>query len=328
MTVDLGDFALTGQNLAVDRIPLGLGPRRSLLDKILVDAAVESGAELREHFTVDAFLTDGDRITGVRGRDKQGTVVSERATMTVGADGRHSKLARTVRAPEYETVPSLTCWYFSYWSDMPDHGLELYQRGQRVLLAFPTSDGLTALFVAWPAQELPMVRADIERAFMSVIDDLPSLRDRVRNGRRADRFFGATDLPNFYRKPYGDGWALVGDAGCHKDPYLALGICDAFRDAELLANALDEGFRGHAPFDAALAEFERQRNESSRADYQQNIEQARFRPPPPELMRLRAALRGRQAEIDQFFRAYQGMVPRESFFNAANLQRVISTASS
>jgi flavin-dependent dehydrogenase len=35
---------------------------------------------------------------------------------------------------------------------------------------------------------------------------------------------------------------LVGDAGCHKDPILALGMCDALRDAEFLADAVDEGF--------------------------------------------------------------------------------------
>ena len=57
------------------------------------------------------------------------------------------------------------------------------------------------------------------------VDGVPSLGERVRAGRRADRFYGATDLRNFLRKPYGPGWALVGDAGCHKDPYLALGIC-------------------------------------------------------------------------------------------------------
>ena len=92
---------------------------------------------------------------------------------------------------------------------------------------------------------------------------MPALSERVRAGRREERFFGASDLPNFLREPYGPGWALVGDAGCHKDPFLALGICDALRDAELLAEALDEGLSGRRPMDLALADYERRRNEAT-----------------------------------------------------------------
>jgi flavin-dependent dehydrogenase len=65
---------------------------------------------------------------------------------------------------------------------------------------------------------------------MQVLGLAPPLAERVRAGRREECFYGTADLPNFFRKPYGPGWALVGDAGCHKDPFLALGICDAFRD--------------------------------------------------------------------------------------------------
>ena len=326
MTVDAGDFPLTGRNLSTYGVPLGIGPRRFVLDKILVDAAVAAGVELRERFIVDELVTDGDLVTGIRGRDASGGVVTERANITIGADGKHSRVARMVKADAYNAVEPLTCWYFSYWADVPDDGVELYVRGSRGVFCHPTSDGLLALFVAWPASELGTVRANIEHEFMSVIDEVPSLSERVRNGRRAERFLGATDVPNFLRKPFGRGWALVGDAGCHKDPYLALGIRDAFRDAEYLADAIHEGFKGHAPMSLPLAEYEHKRNEATIADYKQNLESARFRPPPPEHMQLRSALRGRQAQIDRFFLAYEGMVPRETFFTPENIQRVIARA--
>lgn len=94
------------------------------------------------------------------------------------------------------------------------------------------------------------------------------MAERVRDGQREERFYGATNVPNFLRKPYGLGWALVGDAGCHKDPFLALGICDAFRDTELLADAIDDGLSGRRPLDTALAEYEYRRNEATVPDYQ------------------------------------------------------------
>ena len=99
VTLDFGDFPLTGAGLAADGVAVAYGPRRSALDKVLVDAAVEAGAELREGFVVEGFAGDGDRIAGIRGRHAGGrAAVTERATVTVGADGRNSRLARTVEA--------------------------------------------------------------------------------------------------------------------------------------------------------------------------------------------------------------------------------------
>jgi flavin-dependent dehydrogenase len=327
MSTDLGDFSLGATNLAVDGVPVACGPRRTALDRVLVDAAVEAGAELRAGFSVEKLTRDGDRVTGIRGGDRRaGTSVTERATLTIGADGRNSHVARAVSAPEYEQEASLTCWYFSYWADVPGDTLEIHDRHGRAMFAFPTNDGLFAVFVAWPASELSLVRADIERQFLAALDGVPTLGERVRAGRRADRFYGATDLRNFLRKPYGPGWALVGDAGCHKDPYLALGIADAFRDAELLASAAGDGLSGHCELDVALAEYERQRNEATLGDYRSNLERARFTPVAQTERALRAALHGNADATRQFFLTIEGLAPREVFFGPENMGRLMGGA--
>jgi 2-polyprenyl-6-methoxyphenol hydroxylase-like FAD-dependent oxidoreductase len=180
------------------------------------------------------------------------------------------------------------------------------------------------VFVAWPREALPAVRADIEGEVMRVLDGIPELSGRVRQGRREEPFRGATELPNFLRKPFGAGWALVGDAGCHKDPYLALGVCDAFRDAELLANALDDSWSGRRPLDAAMNGFEQQRNDATLRDYQQNVQFARLQPPPAEVLGLRAALKDDQQEINRFYLANEGMIPPGDFFNPGNMGRVMA----
>jgi len=325
MLSDVGDFTLAANGLAVEGVPAALGPRRTALDRVLVDAAVEAGVELRAGVSVESLTIDGDRITGIRGGDRRtGTSVTERATLTIGADGRNSHVARTVSAPEYEQEPSLTCWYFSYWSDVPGDTLELHDRHGRAIFAFPTNDELFAVFVAWPISELSAVRADIERQFLAALDGVPPLGDRVRAGRRADRFYGATDLRNFLRKPFGPGWALVGDAGCHKDPYLALGIADAFRDAELLADAVHDGLSGRRDLDDALAEYERRRNEATMPDYRMNIERARFTPISASERMLRSALRGNAEATRQFFLTIEALAPREVFFGPENMGRLIA----
>jgi 2-polyprenyl-6-methoxyphenol hydroxylase-like FAD-dependent oxidoreductase len=131
----------------------------------------------------------------------------------------------------------------------------------------------------------------------------------MRAGTREERILGATQLPNFVRRPYGPGWALVGDAGCHKDPFLALGVCDAFRDAELLAEALPEVASGARAEAEALADYERRRNDSTLPDFRQNLAEASLLPPPPEYFALRASLRGDVEATRRFYLQREGRLP-------------------
>ncbi len=214
-----------------------------------------------------------------------------------------------------------SCVGISHWSgDL--RGLELYVRGQRAIFAHPTSDGLFAVFVGFPIGEQRAVQSDLDRQFMAAVDLAPNLADRVRSGERVERFYGAANLPNFLRAPYGPGWALVGDASCHKDPYLALGICDAFRDADLLADAVDQLLSGTRRRDQAMADYEPRRNEATMADYRMNLDLAQFKPLSGEQRRLMETVRGNQEATNQFLMAREGMIAPETFFNPQNLRRI------
>jgi flavin-dependent dehydrogenase len=241
----------------------------------------------------------------------------------VGADGRHSLVARAVQPVAYRTLPPLSCAYYTYYSGVPLEGGELYMRERRLIGAWPTNDGLTLIYTAWPIAEFHQYRADIEGNFLKTLALAPSLAERVQQGRRAERFMGIADLPNFYRTPYGPGWALVGDAGYHKDPITRWGISDAFRDADLLAEALDAGFAGRAALEEALAGYEAQRNAASLPSYELTTQLASFAPPRPEHTALYAALRRDQAARDQFFGVLTGAVPMQTFFTPGNLVRIL-----
>jgi flavin-dependent dehydrogenase len=326
MVLDLGDFPLRAGNLIEDGMAWGYGPRRATLDTLLVDAAAASGVEFREGVSVVEYLFSEGRLTGVRCRDRAGTEFDEHAILTVGADGRHSQLARAVDAAVYRHVPTVLCYYFGYWSDVETDDFELYVRSQqrRVIFSFKTEAGLYAVFVGAPIEELSQFRSDIEGAFMQTLDLAPDFKARIRAGRQEERFYGAADLPNFYRKPYGPGWALVGDAGLHKDPFLALGICDAFRDAELLAAAIEEGLDRRRSMDEALAAYESARNAASAVDFDQNIAEARFPEPPARVLALRAAVRDRPEDVTRMIKARNGMIDPASFFNHENIARMLA----
>ncbi|HET9496178.1 MAG TPA: NAD(P)/FAD-dependent oxidoreductase, partial [Chloroflexia bacterium] len=326
LSLDVGPFALTGTPTPVDGVAYGYAPRRTVLDKILVDAAVQAGAELREHFTVKELVTDGDRVTGIRGHTAGGATVTEHASIVVGADGMRSMVARSVQAPTYNERPARTCVYYSYWSDLPVDGAELYTRPGRLIVFGPTNDAKTLVIIYWPHSDFHRVRSDIESSFMQAIDMVPGLAERVRNGRRSERFEGTADLPFFFRKPYGPGWALVGDAGYHKDPNTAEGISDAFRDADLLAEAIDAGLSGRRPLDEALGDYEQRRNEAVMPIYEMTHQLAGLEPPSPEMQQLFAALRYNQEQTDRFFGTLAGTVPIPEFFAPENIERIIAGA--
>jgi flavin-dependent dehydrogenase len=324
--LDLGPFSLTGYPPPLEGVDTAYGPRRIVLDKILVDAAVEAGAELREEFTTQEVLFEDGCVIGIRGHAKNGTSVTEKARLVIGADGLHSVVARAVGAPKYQEKPSVTCAYYTYWSGVSINGAELYPRDNLFIVAFPTNDGLVCNLIEWPKESFPVVRSDIEGQFLQALKQAPGLADRIRGGKRAERFVGTVELPNFFRKPYGPGWALVGDAGYHKDPNLAQGITDAFRDAEALAAAIDSGFAGRQPLADALAEYERQRNESAMPAFELNFQFATLQPPPPEIQALLGALRGNQTETNRFVGAIVGTVPIPEFFAPTNIQRILTEA--
>jgi flavin-dependent dehydrogenase len=327
ITMDIGPFALRGTPPPAGDVAEAYCPRRTVLDQLLVDAAVEAGAELREHVAVDHLTWDGDRVSGVTARTPAGATVTERARIVIGADGVHSLVARQVGAPTYHDKPTFACAYYSYWSGVPLDSVEFYPRERRGFGALPTHNGLTTIIVGWPRREFDAYRADVERNFLDTLELAPAFAERVRQGKREERFAGTGDLLNFFRKPYGPGWALVGDAGYHKDPITAQGITDAFRDAELVAEAVDAGLSGSRPLEAALADYERRRNEAALPMYEFTSQLADLEtPPPPEMQQLFAALRGNQADTDRFMGTLAGTTPIPEFFAPENLGRIIAQA--
>lgn len=326
ISLDVGPLALVGAPTPADGGEVGYAPRRTVLDAILVEAAVAAGAELRERFSAEELITDGGRVTGLRGRAAGGLTVTEQARVVIGADGLRSFVARSVEAPVYNHAQAMTCAYYAYWSDVPLSGAELYARPGRMIIAGPTNDGLTIATIFWPQAEFHRVRADIEGSYLAALELAPELAERMRRGRRVERFRGTADLPNQFRQPHGPGWALVGDAGYHKDPILAQGITDAFRDAELLTEALDAGFSGRQSPEEALIAYHRQRDEAAASTFATTLQFAGLQPPPPEMQQLLMALRHNPEQINRFMGTIVGTVSPQEFFAPENLGQIMAAA--
>ena len=326
MTFDVGPFALRG---AIPDANDGLGgycPRRKVLDTLLVRAAAESGVEVREAFAVDELLFEDETVVGIRGRGRGGRTVEERARVVIGADGVSSFVARAVRAPEYDTRPLAACAYYSYFSDVVQDDVELYVRERCAFGSGPTNDGLHLVMVNWPTGEFPAVRADIEGRVRQALATAPEFADRVRAGRREEKWYGTAGVPGYFRKPYGKGWALVGDAAYCKDPMTAQGISDAFIDAASLCEALTAGLSGGAALDDLLAAHEAARNERVGPMYEFTYQLASLEPPAPHMQALFGALRGNQDATNAFLSAITGAIPLRDFMSEENVGRIMAAA--
>jgi 2-polyprenyl-6-methoxyphenol hydroxylase-like FAD-dependent oxidoreductase len=238
-----------------------LAPRRHVLDALLLAAAVDAGARFESGVTITDVVDDaGGRVIGVTGHDRDGKARQYRGRFVVGADGVRSRIARAVGAGTIDERPSETATHYAYVAGLDADGFEFHMGAGSFAGVFPTHDEEANVWICSPAAAMAASAEGREERFMALMDAAaPSLGRRVRAATLTSPVRGAVRLPNHVRDAAGRGWALVGDAGYHRDPITGHGITDAFRDAELLAVHLGRALRGEAGERAALAAYASER---------------------------------------------------------------------
>lgn len=319
MTVDFGPVVLSGRPAAMpDGTATGYAPRRFRFDPMLADAATAAGAELREGTSFLEPLMQGGHVTGLRTATPSGAVEDVPARLVVGADGKRSRVARAVGAATYGEHPATTCTYYAYWEGMDVTEARLFVRDGLFAVAVPCG-GTTFLAIAWPRSAFAEVRQDIDGAYRRSAAGVPWLADRLARARQIERYVGTGELDAFFRQAAGPGWALVGDAGHHKDPITAQGMTDALLDAELLAEAIVEGLEGTRPLDAALDRYGRRRDERARPMHALTAGFAGLRLPPPEALAGIAGAAADPLAASRFLGVIAGSVPVEEVFGPQEL---------
>jgi len=240
-----------------DGVPALFAPRRTLLDRVLADAAVEAGAEVRYGLRVTELVrSPRGRVTGAILADADGSSESVSAGVVIGADGLRSTLAGLVEAPATRLGRHSTATVYGYWSGLDVEGYHWHWRQGAAAGAIPTNDGQVLVFVTVPPWRFwQEFRADVPAAYHRWLDaTAPDLAATLARARLVPGLHGFAGHAGYLRRPWGAGWALVGDSGYFKDPITAHGLSDALRDAELLADAVARGG------DQALADYETCRN--------------------------------------------------------------------
>lgn len=251
-------------------------PRRIVLDQIVVAAAMAAGAEFRDRCRVIGLLHEGERVSGVRLLTPGGAEIAERAHIVIGADGMRSTVADLADAGMLFEDSLMTCVYYGVWQNLPAD-FEFYERPGNWVAVIPTNDDLTVVSAYFPQRLFPEVRKDAPaHCAEAVRRTSPELHERMRCAEQVERLRGTGRQRNFFRKAYGRGWALIGDAGCHKDTITARGITDAFIQAEALIAAIGPDLRNPEALAASLRRFADRRDQLLTEQYRRTLQVARL----------------------------------------------------
>jgi flavin-dependent dehydrogenase len=223
-------------------------PRRLRLDALLVAAARGAGVEVVDEARVRGLLWDGPRVAGVRVRLPTGEA-ELRAGLVVGADGRHSLVARAVKAREYLGYTGPRAMYWSYWDASPllgasaEYGFDMYfaHVGHEMRIMYPTDDGQILAGYLPRLAELSPFRQNPEGALIDALGADEWIAPIVRARAPNERVRAVSKERYFFREAAGPGWLLVGDAGLHKEFVTGDGITEALLQAKSAASAVLTG---------------------------------------------------------------------------------------
>ena len=287
-----------------------IAPRRIVLDQILLDRAVECGADLLQRARVDGLLTESGVVVGAVVQQIGGEKREVRARVVVGADGKKSQVAQWVGAEKYDERPLGRPIYFGYFhgfTPLAEPAIELFFGSDRIGFCFPMRPDEHCLILEAQPEDFERIRHDPALWLRREFATLPAMAERIEHAELEGRMLGTRGVENFFRKPYGPGWALTGDAAYVKDPCTGYGIGDALIQSFMIAKALGACLDG-ADWQATMESYTQRRDTALRALFEQTIAAAAARDDPyRQLDPLRAVLLN-QHDARRVIRALPGLL--------------------
>jgi menaquinone-9 beta-reductase len=236
-----------------------LNLRREVLDPLIrLRAAAQPGVELMLGRSAERLLREDGAVRGVAVRDRDGAETELRATLTVGADGRDSRIAELSGA-RVKTRPHGRVAYGAYYEGpgprkAPDSSI--WMLDPHWAAAFPTDSGLTFYAAMVTKDRLPEFKRDPDAALEGFVADLPDAPP-IRASRRVGPTMGKIDMTNRERVPVAPGLALAGDAALAIDPLFGVGCGWALQSAEWLADSVSPALSGEEPLARGLRRYRR-----------------------------------------------------------------------
>jgi 2-polyprenyl-6-methoxyphenol hydroxylase-like FAD-dependent oxidoreductase len=217
------------------------------------------GFHLRMQAEADGLLMDGNKVTGVQAKTPEG-LLEVRASLVVGADGRHSTL-RALAELEVEDfgAPMDVLWFrLSQRAGDGSETLGRFQAG-RIFIMLNRGDYWQCAFVI-PKGGFEALRAQGIETFRKEIVALnPALSGRVGEIASWDDVKLLTVCVDRLKRWYRQGLLCIGDAAHAMSPIGGVGINLAVQDAIAAANILWEPLRAGCVTEDVLAKVQARR---------------------------------------------------------------------
>ncbi|MEV4418392.1 FAD-dependent monooxygenase [Patulibacter sp. NPDC049589] len=329
LTLHDGDVQICERFRPFSGIDYGLCIPRDQQDVLLVEAARDAGADVRERTAMQEVLWRDGRAAGVRCRTREGEYEIH-AKLVIGADGRKSRVAAEVDAwTPYRASRNGRGFAFRYLDDpLGDDAPSAFQifraHGNQVLVLPSCPAGRTLVANMCDAADIPRFRADPEASWAALLNGDPALKERVGGAENLSRMRTTDDLSSYYRVSSGPGWALAGDAGHFKDPVTGNGMRDALKHGRLLGESAATTLHDAADLDVALRDWERHRDRDTISTYHWGNRESRPGPSSPLVREVMRTFAGSEAPnlSDTFNRAR----PIEAIISPARMLRGLVAA--
>jgi 2-polyprenyl-6-methoxyphenol hydroxylase-like FAD-dependent oxidoreductase len=200
-------------------------------------------------------------VSGVVARDREGAETVIEAPLTIGADGRDSRVVE-LAGVKVKTYPHGRIAYGGYFEGIAPQGApdaSVWMMDPDWGAAFPTDGGLTFCAAMVGKSRADEFKADPYEALVAHFDSLPEA-PRLRTAKVVEDpgVLGKIDMTNRMRTPTAPGLALIGDAALATDPLYGVGCGWAIQSGEWLVDAVAPALRGEEALEAGLRRYRRE----------------------------------------------------------------------
>jgi flavin-dependent dehydrogenase len=227
---------------------------RSKFDKMLLDHAAESGAEVREETLVENVDFDRDGAMLALRRDARSRVLGRaearlseniRARYVVDASGRNSVIGNKFKLKKsYQHLQKLSL--FAHYEGLErEEGIDatltrMVRTLQSWFWVIPLENDRTSIGIVLEAADFKSSGLSAEEFFERAIAEQPLVRNRIGAGRRVSQVYTAADFSYRSERLTSDRWLLAGDAAGFIDPVFSSGVFLAVLAGEQAADVLHE----------------------------------------------------------------------------------------
>jgi len=222
--------------------------KRQIFDNVLFQNARKS-SDVKENFAVSDVIIEDGKVVGVKATDLSDKSSHDfRSKVVVGADGANSVVATKLGLNKFEPdhrISAIRAYYRNVKNLEKNLEIFFFEKSMPgYFWIFPLPDGQANVGIGMTVTEMQKKKISLQKMMEDEIANNPEIKDRFAGAELVSEIKAWT-LPtaSSFRKNYGDGFVLIGDASSLIDPMSGEGIGNAMLSANIAAEVIDDALK-------------------------------------------------------------------------------------